>query len=155
MVTFVTKSICSMAPLISGFLFVYSSLRVGFQSQQYEYIRRYFTFEGEAMVKGILSDLGDFPVATPTTEDCFIKGELYRINDEQDFSFAIGQLDDYEGVDPEADQTPSYKRELTVVFRENETQENAWIYWYNGNVEGMPRIQSGDVNEYVKSKKSN
>ena len=141
-----------MEELTSDFLFVYSSLRVGFQSPLYEYIRRYFTFEGHAKVKGVLSDLGTHPVATPTSENYFINGELYKINNENEFSFAIGQLDDYEGVNPEEGETPSYKRELTQVFREDGSQGNAWIYWYKGNVEGKPRIESGDVNVYVQSK---
>ena len=141
-----------MEKLISGYLFVYSSLRIGFRSNDYEYIRQYFTFLGNAKVKGKLSDLGDYPVATPTLEDFFIKGELYRINDENEFSFAIGQLDDYEGIDPEAGESSTYKRELTFVFREEMENVYAWIYWYNGIVEGKPVVASGDVMEYVKAK---
>ncbi len=141
-----------MEPLISGYLFVYSTLRVGFQNDNYEYIRCYFTLEGNAKVKGILSDLGNNPVATPTTENYFIKGELYRINHENEFSFVIGQLDDYEGVKPEADEKASYKRELATVTREDGSEVNAWIYWYNGNVEGKPVIECGDVLEYAKGK---
>ena len=60
----------------SDFLFVYSSLRMGFQSEKYEYIRRYFSFEGNAKVKGLLSDLGNYPVATPTDENYFLSQEL-------------------------------------------------------------------------------
>lgn len=141
-----------MEQLISGFLFVYSSLRVGFQSPQYEYIRRYFTFEGHAQARGLLSDLGAYPVATTTDENHFIKGELYKINDENEFSFAIGQLDDYEGVNPEEDEKTTYKRELTPVLREDGSIVNAWVYWYKGNVEDKPRVDSGDVIDYVKSK---
>ena len=138
--------------LVSDYLFVYSSLLEGFQSEEYRYIHQYFGFVGKATVKGILSDLGNNPVAKPTTEDYFIKGELYKINDSDEFSFAIGQLDDYEGVRPEAYENPLYTRELTIVFKEDGSQVNAWVYWYNGNVDGKPVIQSGDVMEYVKSK---
>lgn len=141
-----------MEKLISGYLFVYSSLRVGFHSPEYEYIRQYFTFLGPAKARGKLSDMGDYPVATPTSEEYFIQGELYRINDESEFSFAIGQLDDYEGVSPEEDETSSYERELTLVSREDKDDVYAWIYWYNGEVNGKPVIESGDVMEYVKSK---
>lgn len=136
----------------SGFLFVYSSLRMGFQSEKYEYIRRYFSFESNAKVKGILSDLGNHPVATPTNENHFIKGELYKIKDHNEFSFAIGQLDDYEGVNPESDETALYRREMTKVFRDDESSVDAWIYWYNGDVADKPVIASGDVIDYVQSK---
>ena len=141
-----------MKALISDYLFVYSSLLKGFQSEEYRYIHQYFSFIGKAKVKGILSDLGNNPVAKPTTENYFIKGELYKINDRDEFSFAIGQLDDYEGVRPEAYESPLYKRELAIVFQEDESKVNAWVYWYNGDVEGKPIIHSGDVLEYAKSR---
>jgi len=136
----------------SDFLFVYSSLRMGFQNEKYEYIRRYFSFEGNVKAKGLLSDLGNYPVATPTDENYFIKGELYKINDPNEFSFAIGQLDDYEGVSPETDETALYRRDLTTIFRNDGSTVDAWIYWYNGDVAGKPVIASGDVIDYVLSK---
>ena len=85
----------------SYFVFVYGSLRSGFQSPAYEYISRYFNLFGQAKVKGKLYDMGEYPAAIPVQEDAFIKGELYIIKNETEFSWAIGQLDDYEGVLPE------------------------------------------------------
>jgi len=144
-----------MEPLTSDHLFVYSSLLEGFQSEEYRYIHQYFRFVSKAKVKGILSDLGNNPVAKPTTENFFIKGELYQINNEDEFSFAIGQLDDYEGVSPEAYESPLYIRQLAIIFKEDGSEVTSWIYWYNGDVEGKPMIESGDVMEYAKAKKPN
>src|SRR6185312_1715096 len=141
-----------MEQLKSDYLFVYSSLMKGFKSREYDYISQYFCFVSNGKVKGILSDLGHIPVATPSSEGHFIKGELYQIKNTDDFSFAIGQLDDYEGVRPEADEIKLYKRELTTVYKEDESAVNAWIYWYQGNVAGKPVITSGDVMEYIRSK---
>ena len=133
-------------------LFVYGSLRSGFRSTAYEYISRYFTLLGEAKVKGKLFDLGAYPAAIPANENTFIVGELYIIKKEDEFSWAIGQLDDYEGVDVEADEIPLYRRELTEVNM-NDHLTNAWIYWYNGDVAGRPLIASGDVIQYMAQKK--
>lgn len=141
-----------MESLKSDYLFVYSSLRKGFNTPEYDYVKKYFGFEGEAKVKGILSDLGNNPAATPTLGNHFIKGELYKIINKDEFSFAIGQLDDYEGVKPEADETALYKRELTTVYKEDGSEVNSWIYWYKGSVEGKPIIASGDVLKYHISK---
>lgn len=141
-----------MEQLKSDYLFVYSSLMKGFKSREYDYISQYFCFVSNGKVKGIFSDLGHIPVATPSSEGHFIKGELYQIKNTDDFSFAIGQLDDYEGVRPEADEIKLYKRELTTVYKEDESAVNAWIYWYQGNVAGKPVITSGDVMEYIRSK---
>ena len=133
-------------------LFVYGSLRSGFGTPAYEYISRYFTLIGEAKVKGELYDMGTFPAAVPSAENKFVKGELYRIIHENEFAWAIGQLDDYEGVTVDVDEVQLYRKELTEVFI-NDQITHAWIYWYNGNVNGKSPIPSGDMLEYLKQKK--
>jgi gamma-glutamylcyclotransferase (GGCT)/AIG2-like uncharacterized protein YtfP len=133
-------------------LFVYGSLRSGFRSHAYEYISRYFDLVGNAKVKGCLFDLGDYPAAKPTSEEKFIIGELYCIRDKKQFSWAMGQLDDYEGVNVAFDETPFYRRDVADVHIEDKTTK-AWIYWYHGNVEGKPVIESGDVLQYMEQKK--
>lgn len=133
-------------------LFVYGSLRSGFHSPAYEYISRFFTFAGEAKVKGKLYDMGVYPAAIPGDDDAFIIGELYTIKSPAEFSWAIGQLDDYEGVAAEPDEVQLYKRELAEVMINNTTVP-AWIYWFNGDVSGRPQIASGDLMQYMQEKK--
>ncbi|HET9434924.1 MAG TPA: gamma-glutamylcyclotransferase family protein, partial [Chitinophagaceae bacterium] len=94
-------------------LFVYGSLRSGFRSPAYEYISRYFDLVGAGKVKGQLFDLGTYPAAKPSNQNRFIIGELYRIRNEKEFTWAMGQLDDYEGVQVGFDETQLYRRELT------------------------------------------
>ena len=133
-------------------LFVYGSLRSGFRSPAYEYISRYFDLVGDAKVKGQLFDLGEYPAAKPSTEDKFIIGELYRIRNEKEFSWAIGQLDDYEGVNVAFDETILYRRDITEVYIDDKIIP-AWIYWYYGDVENRPVIESGDVLQYMEQKR--
>lgn len=129
-------------------LFVYGSLRSGFKQFAYNYVSKYFTLiANEAKAKGILFNMGNFPVAKPTQNDIFIKGELYCINNIDEFSFAIAQLDDYEGVCMEEGETPLFIRTTTTVFYHNQ-QVEAWVYWYNGKVDGKPIIESGDVLQF-------
>lgn len=132
-------------------LFVYGSLRSGFQHAAYQYMAKYFQLVGHATVKGKLYDMGDYPVALPTTEEKFIQGELYILNEADDFSYVIGQLDDYEGLYAEEGETPLYKREPATVFC-NGQSSTAWIYWFNGSVNGLPEIESGDVLEFMRQK---
>ena len=132
-------------------LFVYGSLRSGFHLPAYNYLSKYFTLVGEAVVKSTLYDKGTYPVAIPTTEDKFISGELYAINSPAEFVYAIEQLDDYEGINVEAGETALYKR-ATATVHCNGQQSNAWIYWFNGTVEGLPEIASGDVLQYMHDK---
>ena len=133
-------------------LFVYGSLRSGFRSPVYEYISRFFTFAGEAKVKGKLYDIGEYPAAVPVSDDLFILGELYTIKNEQEFSWAIGQLDDYEGVNTEAHEEKLYQRKIAEVYINNQVI-TAWVYWYKGDVSGKPVIVSGDILEYLNNKK--
>ena len=133
-------------------LFVYGSLRSGFQHAAYQYISRYFHLIGDAKVKGKLYDMGEYPVALPTTEEKFIIGELYAITNAGEFAYAIGQLDDYEGIYTEAGETALYKREPVTVYC-NGQQSSAWIYWFNGSsTAGLPEITSGDVLLYLQQK---
>ena len=106
---------------------------------------------GQAKVKGTLYDMGDYPAAIPSSTEQFIIGELYRIRNEKEFTWAICQLDDYEGVLVESHEEPLYRRELCEVDI-NGQSVSAWIYWYNGDVSGKPVIVSGDTLEYLKNK---
>ena len=132
-------------------LFVYGSLRSGFRNPVYEYLTRYFHLLGEAVVKGKLYDSGEFPVAAATKDEKFISGELYAINNPAEFSWAIEQLDDYEGINVEAGETPMYKREAVTVYQRGNASE-AWIYWFNGPVSQFPEIPSGDLLQYLQQK---
>jgi len=58
-------------------LFVYGSLRKGFQSEAYEYISRFFTLVGYAKVKGKLFDMGSYPAAVPVTDEHFFFQRKY------------------------------------------------------------------------------
>ncbi len=132
-------------------LFVYGSLRSGFRNPVYEYLTKYFHLLGEAVVKGKLYDLGEYPAAAPTDEEKFISGELYCINNPLEFSWAIGQLDDYEGLNTEEGETALYKREEAIAYQKGEPQA-AWIYWFNGDMSGKSEIESGDLLQYLQQK---
>ncbi len=132
-------------------LFVYGSLRSGFHSHAYEYISRFFTLAGDAKVKGKLVDMGAYPAGVPTEEEKYITGELYQIKNMHEFSWAMGQLDDYEGANAEAEEDRLYQRSVTDVHCNDMTLQ-AWIYWYHGDTSGRPVIESGDMLQYIRDK---
>jgi gamma-glutamylcyclotransferase (GGCT)/AIG2-like uncharacterized protein YtfP len=133
-------------------LFVYGSLRSGFRNPAYAYLSKYFHLVGQGYVKGMLYDTGAYPVATSTTAEKYLVGELYAVNNINEFTWAIEQLDDYEGLNVEAGETPMYKREEATITC-NHQQTQAWVYWYNKDVSHLPEIASGDLMEYLNSKK--
>lgn len=136
---------------INGQVFVYGSLRSGFQHPAYQYISRYFMLVNSARVKGLLYDMGEYPAAIPTDEENYITGELYRIKNQDEFSWAMAQLDDYEGLNTENNEPALYRREETIVYA-GDYATKAWIYWYNGEITGKPLVQSGDVLQYLAEK---
>jgi gamma-glutamylcyclotransferase (GGCT)/AIG2-like uncharacterized protein YtfP len=131
-------------------LFVYGSLRRGFLNPAFDYIKNHFYFIAHGTVKGALYDLGEYPAAVPQGEASII-GELFLAKSEEDFNWAISQLDDYEGLNPAEGEVSLYKRELVSVSH-HDAATTAWIYWYNGDVSGKPFIESGDMMEYFKLK---
>lgn len=133
----------------SDYLFVYSSLLQGFPTTDYEYISRYFNFVGNAKTKGVLSVLNNMVVGTPCGDDRFIHGELYMIKEQNQFSFAIGQLDEYEGLYPEPPQQSMYERSIATVTDENGNEYAAWCYWYKGDIKDLPVIESGNVLDFL------
>jgi len=132
-------------------LFVYGSLRSGFNSPAYEYVSRYFSLVSEAKVKGRIYDMGTYAAGLPAADEAYITGELYHIKNPNEFSWAIGQLDDYEGIGAEADEIDLFRRDSAEVITPGGSTL-AWIYWYNGDVSGRPVIASGDMIEYLKHK---
>ena len=73
-------------------IFVYGSLRKGFNSPAYQYISQYFDFETPGRIRGKLYDLGEYPAAVPDSADAFIVGELYKIRHPEEFEWALAQL---------------------------------------------------------------
>ena len=132
-------------------LFVYGSLRSGFQSPAYEYISRYFTLIGEGRVRGRLHDLGEYPAAKPAEDEAWIVGELYHVINEKELDWALAQLDDYEGVNPDYEEEQQYYRDQALVSFEGNPVP-AWIYWYKGDVSGKPVVPSGDMLQYLRDK---
>jgi gamma-glutamylcyclotransferase (GGCT)/AIG2-like uncharacterized protein YtfP len=132
-------------------LFVYGSLRSGFRNPVYQYLTQYFHLLGEAVVKGQFFENGSHPVAIPTNKEHFITGELYMVNNQEEFAWAMEQLDDYEGLNVEEGEQPLYRRELVDAFQSG-LASKAWIYWFNHSVDGMPAIETGDVLKYLQEK---
>lgn len=134
-------------------LFVYGSLRQGFQSPAYHYISRYFDFVCMGKTEACMYDLGEYPAALPDCNNHFIVGELYTLKKPAEFEWAIAQLDDYEGLNAEEGETALYRRDKTTVITETGNHE-AWVYWYNQPVDNKPLVGSGDILQYLAGKRS-
>ena len=140
--------------MTSNKLFVYGSLRSGFKNPSYNYLSQYFEYSGIGKTKGMFFNKENIPVAVSCEEENFIIGEIYTLKNEDEFSWAFEQLDDYEGLHVLAGEQPLYQRKLIEVISEGKI-ENAWVYWYNGNVEGLQKIDTEDLLEFLKKENNN
>ena len=99
------------------------------------------SFVATCRFDGVLYDLGRFPGAVPG--DGLVHGELLRLQDPQVWAV----LDPYEGYD--ADR----KDESLFVRRRGTLREPAdraaWVYWFNGDPTGHPKVSSGDWATYL------
>ena len=131
-------------------LFVYASLRQGFENPFFEYIKNHFDLVGSGYVNGVLYDLGDYPVGVPHDEYKVV-GELYEAKSPEDFDWSIAQLDDYEGLNPEEGEQAPYRRMITTAYCNGQSY-TSWVYWYTGEINSTTIVESGDVFEYMRRK---
>ena len=132
-------------------LFVYGSLRIGFNDPAYSYLSKYFHLLGEGKVSGRFHFNGKIPVAVPSANE-YITGDLYELNNPEELKWVMVQLDDYEGLNIVPGEKPLYKREQIDVSLKDSSYK-AWIYWYNGNTDGMPVLDAEQVSNYLRQQK--
>ncbi len=129
-------------------IFVYGSLRLGFRDPNYSYLAKYFNLRGEGAARGRFYFNGVSPVAVPVATDHFITGDVYELNNIDDFQWAFVQLDDYEGLHVEEGETPLYKRMCITVMLHDKPVE-AWVYWFNGSTDNLAEMTPDDVKKYL------
>lgn len=123
-------------------LFVYGTLRSDADGPMHRLLARGARRIGAATVPGALYDVGPYPAAVPpTAAGARIRGELLALIPPA--GPLLAALDAYEGVAPGDPAASLYIREAVTVQVDGGEVES-WIYWYNGRVDGLRRIASGD-----------
>ena len=104
-------------------LFVYGTLRSGFDNQYARLLRSQAELLGPATVMGSVFRIAHYPGYRPEPRGV-VHGELYRLSDP---TATLRVLDEYEG--------PEYERVAIEV---------GWIYQYRVQPPAAARIESGD-----------
>jgi gamma-glutamylcyclotransferase (GGCT)/AIG2-like uncharacterized protein YtfP len=126
-------------------LFVYGTLRRDSRHEMYRLLARNADFVGDAVFRGRLYLIDDYPGAVPSASpDDIVKGELYLLERPDQ---VLPKLDDYEEFDSARPQASLYRRELRDVRLENGSVRKAWIYLFNKPTVGLALIPSGDFLE--------
>ncbi len=133
------------------YIFVYGTLRKDVGHTMSQVLAKYAHFAGAATFQGKLFDLGSYPGTVPSDDlrDA-VRGEVYAL-EPLDRDDVLTILDEYEGYNPEDQDSSEFRREhLTITFDDGR-RAPAWIYLYNLAEVGAP-IPLGDYARYLKEK---
>lgn len=125
-------------------LFVYGTLRSGARGPMQSRLMQGMRLAGRASIPGRIYDTGRYPVATEAADDGDrIIGELFAFD--ADLAGAqLAALDEYEGIDTAHPARSLFRRLVVMAEGEGGMRVPAWVYFYNGPVDALPRVASGD-----------
>ncbi|HSI76298.1 MAG TPA: gamma-glutamylcyclotransferase family protein [Lunatimonas sp.] len=128
-------------------LFVYGTLLTDLKYPEGEKLRALANFIGKGQVSGTLYNLGEYPGLVADNEtSSSVLGEVYDLSGCPNL---WAELDEYEGVNDSG--FPEYTREKVLVSTANATL-TCWTYIYQGIVQNIEPISSGDYLSYIKKK---
>jgi len=136
---------CGTGTGMSDLVFFYGTLMTPFRAAGRLPAACRIEYAGRGAIKAALFDLGLYPAAVPA-EDSQVTGEVCRMTSPP---HVLRVLDDFEGFRPADPETSLYRRALTAVVLEDNTERYAWVYFYNAPLGRAPRIVSGDYLAYL------
>jgi gamma-glutamylcyclotransferase (GGCT)/AIG2-like uncharacterized protein YtfP len=127
--------------MISDLLFVYGTLKRGFDHPMAKLLSRSADFLSEAQCRGRLYLVKHYPglVLSDDPNDG-VFGELYRLRSAKQL---LREFDMYEACGEGFAEPTEYLRQMLPVTCDDGAVSEAWTYVYNWPVAGLPRIASG------------
>ena len=120
-------------------LFVYGTLRVGFDGPMALWLRRSAVFMGHATIGGALYRIADYPGLTLGPEG-LVHGDVFAL---PDAAATLAVLDDYEECAAHHPLPHEYRRVRRTV-QATAGPADAWVYLYAFDTTGLPLIAGGD-----------
>ncbi|MGF7216576.1 gamma-glutamylcyclotransferase (GGCT)/AIG2-like uncharacterized protein YtfP [Spirosoma lacussanchae] len=125
------------------YLFVYGTLRPGFNNPFAQLLRASAQYIGDGTLPGRLFDLGQYPgVVHDPSGPALVRGSVYDFGKNKTI---LDQLDHYEGVSNPPDPADEYRRGVVTVVC-NGTLLDCWVYLYNWPVDKARLVASGTYN---------
>ena len=122
-------------------LFVYGTLQPDHAPAELAPAIRGLQKLGRGHVSGQLYDLGDYPGATlDPAARTRVHGLVFALPDD---GAVLSALDAYEGFDPTDPANSPFSRTRARVQLSDGQQIEAWMYVYNRDPRGAPRIADG------------
>ncbi len=129
-------------------LFVYGTLRTGFENPLARRIRKEARFLHPArFTAAILVDLGHYPGLVPVADsNSVVEGDLFGLPPRDDL---LDALDAYEGCSKDPEHPGEYFREKHGVLDPDGRTLSAWTYLLNRPSAGLPVVTGGDYLKYI------
>lgn len=125
----------------TDFLFVYGTLKKGFQNETASYLHSTQEFAGSGFFYGVMVRISYYPGAVYLPEkESKVHGHLFRIRDQKEDLFA--RLDFYEGVGDQFAKPGEFIRSVVPVFMD-EKKIPAYTYLLNKDHRVFQQIESG------------
>lgn len=125
---------------LTDLLFVYGTLRRGYDGRPAKRLAGESTFLGAAHITGYLFLIDDYPALIAEAGSDRVYGDLVRLHHPEG---ALVWLDHYEETGPSFPAPWEYRRQLLSV-KANGKSLQAWVYTYNRPIAEKQRIISGD-----------
>ena len=124
------------------FIFVYGTLRKEFSSSMSSILQRCCNYLSPGQMQGKMYEVGEYPgaVESDNPED-IVHGDIYSIIDPE---IVLPVLDEYEECSEKFSRPHEYVRKMKMISTPGGESISAWVYIYNHDVTGFPRIRSGD-----------
>jgi gamma-glutamylcyclotransferase (GGCT)/AIG2-like uncharacterized protein YtfP len=123
----------------AGLLFVYGTLRFGFDGPMALWLRGVAHIMGQGHIAGHLYRVADYPGFVPG-EEGRVTGDLFALPDSVTI---LTRLDGYEQCSDQWPRPHEYRREQVVVTTLDGPVE-AWTYIYACDTSVLPVIKGGD-----------
>lgn len=123
------------------YLFAYGTLQQKHAPQEILPLLERLRFVGEASIRGVLYDLGDYPGAVidpPCAQRIY--GTVFEI---LDIVSTLSDLDQYEEFDPQAPSDSLFVRVLMPVELSSEQVLPCWVYNFNRDPGAAPILSEG------------
>ncbi len=133
-------------------IFVYGTLRTASRVPAAKRLAREATYVGTGVVRGCLFDLGEYPgirLSDDPTDS--VTGDVFELSAETADSL-LRALDEYEGLGPDEDEPPLYRRTPVQVRMSPQRRITAWTYVMRTKQGSYPRIPIGDYVEWAHSR---
>lgn len=112
-----------------GHIFVYGTLRLGFDNPWANFLRQHTIYIGVGKMKGHKFDLGKYPGAVFDEKSAeWVEGDVFEFKTNQ--AEVLEKLDEYEGVGPAFPQPNEFVRvPCPVLVRKHFL--DCWVYLFN------------------------